>query len=288
MARDFSFDAIGTRWTVEVFAPSLPAGLEAAVMQRIERFDRRYSRFRSDSWVMKLAAAAGDYTVPADGRTMLELYRQLYEVSEGAVTPLIGQALEDAGYDARYSLRPKTLRTVPDWNTVLRFEQGSLRLHQPAVLDFGALGKGRLVDLVATTMRRRHGARSFVVNAGGDLRHVDPDGPAIAVALEHPADPTMAIGVVHLNNRSLCGSAGNRRAWGGFHHIIDPHTRTSPRHLQAVWVTAATTMLADGLSTALYFVAPEVLRERFDFEYALVHHNGSLTYSSAFPAEFFV
>ena len=52
----------------------------------------------------------------------------------------------------------------------------------------------------------------------------------------------------------------------------------------ATWVIAPTAMLADGLSTALFFTPPERLREQSaqlgtDFDYVVVRHNGTVDYS---------
>jgi thiamine biosynthesis lipoprotein len=52
-------------------------------------------------------------------------------------------------------------------------------------------------------------------------------------------------------------------------------------------VVAENGLLADGLSTALYFVEPDELAKHFDFEYAIVNEDMSLNYSPNFPAEFF-
>jgi thiamine biosynthesis lipoprotein len=281
------FDAIGTKWVVELFEQAQdPEGLERAVHERIARFDQTFSRFRDDSLVHQMSRTAGDYALPEEGMALLRLYRRLYDATGGAVTPLIGQALEDAGYDAAYSLQPKAISPVPAWDEVLQLTENGVWLSRPALLDFGAVGKGALIDLV-TEVVRGQGVAAFCINAGGDIRYVHPDNEPLPIALEHPGDPSMAIGVARLLGGSLCGSAGNRRAWAQYHHIIDPAAGTSPRHLQATWVCAADTAMADGLSTALYFAAPDQLKD-FDFEYALVRADNTLDRSPGFPAEFFV
>lgn len=284
----WQFEAIGTHWEVDIYEPveaAQLARLQAEVAARIESFDRNYSRFREDSLVTKMSQAAGRYELPPDARPLLGVYRQLYDLSEGAVTPLVGQLLSDAGYDAQYSLKPGKLSRPPAWPAVMTYEYPYLDIKEPVLLDFGAAGKGYLVDLVAGILET-YGLTAYCVDAGGDMLQ---RGPApINVGLEHPADPTQAIGVAGLQNLSLCGSAGNRRAWAGLNHIMDPRTQTPAGRFQAVWVTAATTMLADALTTALYFVPPAALAEDFKYDYAAVHAGGSLEYSRNFPAEFFV
>ncbi len=236
--------------------------------------------------VTAMASQKGHYELPADAQPLLDLYAKLYDITDGAVTPLIGQSLADAGYDASYSLQPGVVSSPPAWDEALVYNFPDLSLRKPALLDFGAAGKGYLVDIISDLLSV-HAIHSFCVDAGGDMVYRTPTDQSLDIALEHPADPAQAIGIAHIRNQALCGSATNRRAWDGYHHIMDPHSQTSPGHIQALWVVAANGLLADGLSTALFFVSPARLREQFDFEYAIVNSDYSLDYSPGFPADFF-
>jgi len=286
--RTFSFDAIGTRWQIEftLTGEATTAAVEAVIRQRIDQFDALYSRFRSDSLVSAMAKRAGLYRLPADAQPLFDLYESLYYHTDGAFTPLIGQVLVDAGYDAAYSLRPKALHRPPDWKQVLVYGYPMLTLKKPVLLDVGAAGKGYLVDIISGILIDK-GITSYVINAGGDILQRSLAGKTLQVALEHPGDITQAIGVAAIINQSICGSSGNRRAWQGMHHIINPHTLRPVTDITAVWVVADTTMLADALSTCLFFVSPNQLKTTYTFEYALVRSDDSLEYSSGFPATFF-
>jgi thiamine biosynthesis lipoprotein len=289
-AKEYAFDAIGTRWSI-----ILPQGVReekgndalAAVRERIAQFDQDYSRFRDDSWVCMIAKDPGTYTLPNDAQPLFDLYRDLYEITHGAVTPLIGDTLIAAGYDAAYSLLPKKPRAPYTWEEALEYTYPVLTIKKETTLDVGAAGKGYLVDIVSELLRNR-GISSFVINAGGDICAYDAGGSVTRVALEHLGDPTQAIGVAQITNASICGSAGNRRAWSTYTHIIDPHTLTSPQHLLAVWVVAQTTLLADALTTALFFVDPATLLARYSFDYLLLRPDYSIERSASFPAELFL
>src|SRR3989338_5226434 len=107
------FEAIGTHWNIELFnlsATVQTSVLKEKVLNRINEFDAIYSRFRDDSLVTKMSKAAGTYELPKDALPLLDLYQELYTLTNGLVTPLIGNALEQAGYDAAYSLEPKVLK----------------------------------------------------------------------------------------------------------------------------------------------------------------------------------
>lgn len=287
----YSFEAIGTAWKVEVFdtvSPARQTTVSKAIRQLIAAFDKHYSRFRADSLVSAMAQNAGTYQLPADAQPLMDLYVSLYKSTGGAVTPLIGQTLADAGYDATYSLQPKSaaLTAPPNWEEALNYEFPHLTVKQPVLLDFGAAGKGYLVDLIGDALQQ-HDIQSFCVDGSGDLLYRSARNQTLDIALEHPKDPSMAIGVARIHNQSLCGSSGNRRAWGPFHHIIDPHKLSSPKDILAVWTTAHTALLADGLATALFFVPAKQLQTSYTFEYALVRQDYSLEHSAQFPADFF-
>jgi len=255
------------------------------VTDRIEAFDKHYSRFRPDSLISEMAQRPGTYKLPADAKPLLDLYAHMYGLTDGAMTPLIGQLLTDAGYDAFYSLEPGPLRPVPAWDDVLEYKFPNLTLKKPALLDVGAAGKGYLVDIIAELIAGR-GIKSFCIDAGGDIVQRDAGSRPLRVGLEHPGVTGHVIGVATITNQSLCGSAGNRRAWGAFNHIMDPHSRTSPKHIKALWVIADTALLADALATCLFFVSPAKLA-RYTFEYAIVYQDYSLGRSPGFPATFF-
>ncbi len=284
-----TFDAIGTQWDIRVYEPMSDdtwLQLLIRIHDRIDTFDKSYSRFRSDSLVTQLSQRAGKYGLPADGFKLLHFYEQLYRATNGKVTPLIGQMVSDAGYDASYSLESKVLQRPPSWEKVLTYDEGSITVKQPVLLDFGAAGKGYLVDIIGRLMEQG-GVKSYLINAGGDILHRSASDETLEVGLENPLDTSEAIGTVMLANQSLCASAGSKRTWGDYHHILDPTTLRSPDRVLATWVMADDTMTADGLATALFFTEADDLQKQFSFSYALLDKNGGLHYAPSFPVTIF-
>lgn len=285
----FQFDAIGTRWQIDIYdsiGDDTAEKLLTVIKRRIATFDKNYSRFRDDSLIAHMAQKPGTYHLPSDAQPMFDLYKQLYSLTDGTVTPLIGQLLADAGYDAAYSLEPGELHRVPTWDEALEYDFPELTIKQPALLDVGAAGKGYAVDIIGELLTR-HGVDAFCVDAGGDMLHHDPSQKILRIGLEHPDDPQQVIGVADITNQSICGSSGNRRTWDKFHHIMDPHTRNSPQHIRAAWVVADAAMLADALTTCLFFVPAAELQKQYNFAYAIVRQDYSLEHSGNFPATFF-
>jgi len=289
-----SFDAIGTRWTIDTPEP-LPDAVLRAVRERIDRFDRDWSRFRDDSWVSEVArSGAGAYRLPDDAGPLLDAYDTAARATDGAVSPLVGRALEGLGYDAAYTLRPRRdddgglLTTpAPDWRTAARRDAASLTLDEPALIDVGAGGKGYLVDLVSGVLEA-HGVAEHVVDAGGDLRVSGLGTGPLTVALEDPRDTTRAVGVLRLPDGALCGSATNRRAWGeGLHHVVDARTGAPTSDVLATWAVGASALAADVAATALFFAEPDLVASRFDVRYVVLRADGTLRWSLGLVGEVF-
>ncbi len=283
----FEFEAIGTHWVIDInkeLSSMEEGSLLSKIQNRISEFDLSYSRFRSDSIVSKMAKYAGEYELPVDADKMISLYRKMYETTDGLVTPLIGNVLEDIGYDAQYSLKENNPQKPKIWDEVMSWKNPKLTLFEPVLLDFGAGGKGYLVDIVSELIENE-GIYDYCVDAGGDMRQ--RGGSVLRVGLENPNNTEEVVGVVSIKNQSLCGSAGNRRAWGKYHHIINPETLSSPRDILAVWVVADSTILADLCTTGLYLVDPKFLLDNFQFEYFILFSDFSVDCSSGFNAEMF-
>lgn len=289
MSTVFEFEAIGTQWTIDVYkklSSDEESFLYKKILDRIAIFDAHYSRFRKDSLVTRMSEEVGEYVLPSDAEKMFEVYRRVYDITQGRVTPLIGTTLVQAGYDREYSLKPEIL-TVPDvWDDVLVYTHPTLHVKKPTLLDFGAGGKGYLVDIVSDLIRQT-GEDSFCVDAGGDMFHQRADATRLRVGLENPDNISEVLGVASVGNESICGSAGNRRAWDKYHHILDPFTLSSPREISAVWTKSSSALVADILTTALSFVSPEILTPHFDFQYFIVYADGSYLASSGFEVELF-
>lgn len=280
------FEAIGTSWRV-VSAVSGDPAVQRRIADHCGHVDATWSRFRADSPVQRLAKASGTHRFPESSRPLIDLYRSLYYATGGAVTPLIGAALEHLGYDADYALRrrPGSAET-PSWDDVLAVDGTTVTTDRPVVLDVGAAGKGFLIDGLATILQQS-GADEYLIDGSGDLLHRGSE--SCRVGLEHPLDPTLAIGVADLRNAALGASAVNRRQWGaGLHHIVDPATGEPATGTLASWVVADTAMLADGLATALFFTPASVLARHFRFSYVRMAADGSVDWSTDFPGELFL
>lgn len=287
----FDFDAIGTSWVIDTPDP-LSASVRQRILDRIERFDAVYSRFRADSLVARIAAAdaGGRFEFPDDAIALFDLYDRLHAATGGAVDPLVGRDLELLGYDQTYSFNHDPLAIAcysherRNWQDDIMRHGTSITTRRPVVIDVGAAGKGHLVDIVADTLRA-DGHDTFVVDGSGDLRHAGCE--PLDVGLQHPSDSGLVIGVAHLAGRALCASAVNKRAWGQFHHVVDGRTGVPVQDVVATWVVADDAMTADGLATALFFTATDQLATSFRFSFVRMFADGRAEISPNFDGELF-
>ena len=223
---------------------------------------------------------------PDEAHELFDVYRRLYAATDGAVSPLVGRALESLGYDRTYSLSPSSPAVVPAWDDAFAWDGTALSTVRPVTIDVGAAGKGYLVDIVGELLVRG-GMTGVVVDASGDIRRWDTG--SIRVALEHPADPTKAIGVVNLGHGAICASASNRRAWGpGLHHVIDATTGLPTHSVIATWAIAPTAVVADGAATGLFFGDAERIAEEFGIRYVRMFSTGRVEYSPDLDGELFL
>ena len=287
----WSFLAIGTHFWIGVYQPLEAVqwkNIQSNILGMVEDFDSAWSRFRPDSLVSRMASAAGEYTLPPEGDRLIKLYKELYDATSGLVTPLVGDLLNDLGYDAEYTLKPKKdIRSVGTWQESLSYDgDGLLTVKRPVLLDFGAAGKGYLVDMLSDLLSSS-GIDAYCVDGSGDMRVCGVD-PGLSVGIEHPGDSTMAVGMVQLSDGALCVSAPNRRQWSGLHHIVRPDTGRPVDGVATVCVKASSAAVADGLATALFMVSAEHLLDVFDFEYLVLYDDYSAVHSPGFPTQLYI
>lgn len=277
------FEAIGTPWEIET-AGDLPDAARAVVGEVIESFDRTWSRFRADSVVTALAAGGASVPLPPDAADMLDAYAELSAATAGAVNPLVGLSLAGRGYDAALTLVDHGAVPAPaQWEHALEWTD-ALSLAEPALIDVGALGKGRLADLILAALAP-WAATDVIIDASGDIV---VRGAPQRIGLEHPFDARRAIGVWEVTDAALCASAVNRRAWGdGLHHVLDARTGEPVRTIAATWAVADSAMRADAIATALFFDGGPAVAHAWGVEWVRMLTDGRVEWSPSSTAELF-
>lgn len=254
MSKQFTFEAIGTHFWIEIFDEITDEELEAT-RGRLEllssTFNQEYSRFRADSFISELNRERILHNPTKECRALLALGKELYTRTEGTFNILTGHILEARGYDAEYSFRAKEgSETLPHCNplTDLSISETEISLTCGNV-DVGGYGKGYLIDTLADDLKT-HGVKYFLVNGGGDMYGTSNMGAPIDIYLEHPTETNKYLTKTTLQNQGFAASSPFKRQWKHgektYTHIV---TEGDVPEL-AVFVKAETGVLADAFSKA--------------------------------------
>lgn len=266
--RKLQWRALGTQCEVQYAAKSdeQARAFERAAVGWVEKFEARYSRFRADSLVSRINAAAGCewLAVDAEMSQMLDLCANLHFITQGILDVTALPLLRLWDYKAATPRVPsdaevEQARRLVGWKKVQR-DGDRVFLPEPGMaLDFGGFGKEYAVDIVAQ-IASDHGIAAALVDFGHDLRAVGvpPGRPAWHIGLEDPARPGMHAGSIALLRGEGVASSGDylrRFVVGGqrYGHIIDPRTGRPVVNgcLQATAV-AKSCLLAGVLSTTSF------------------------------------
>jgi thiamine biosynthesis lipoprotein len=300
-----SFPALGT---TALLCVADAAGLPAAhdeLERELAELDLACSRFRRDSELTRLNAAAGTGPVQVGPRLLeaVEVALAAAESSGGLVDPTIGRSLRLAGYDRRFatvrlrdgsSFRAR-FEPAPGWRGIELDRSGETITLEPGLeLDLGATAKALAADRSARAAASAS-ATGVLVSLGGDVA-VAGTAPAggwpVRVADDHAAAPEEPGPTVAIESGGLATSGTTVRRWlaGGveLHHIIDPRTgRPTDSPWRTVTVAAGSCVDANVASTAALVLgeeAPGWLAAR-GLAARLVRQTGEVDLAGAWPEE---
>ncbi len=266
--RRLVFPALGTQCEVQYAAADAAqaAAFEYAAVAWVQAFEAKYSRFRPDSLVSRINAAAGQGWVEIDPEMeqMLNLCDSLHFMTDGVLDATALPLLRLWNYKAEHPRVPgddevAAARRLVGWRKVQRAAGKVCLPEKGMALDFGGFGKEWAVDIVAQ-IAGAHGLAAALVDFGHDLRAVGvpPGRPAWHVGLEDPQRPGTPRGSIAVGAGKGVASSGdylrcfvmNGRRYG---HIVDPRTGRPVANgcLQAT-VIAGSCLLAGVLSTTAF------------------------------------
>jgi thiamine biosynthesis lipoprotein len=265
---------MGTTWSVKLVAPPTadPDALTAMAQAALDGVVREMSPWEPHSDLSRYnRAAAGSWTaLPPAFAQVLRCAVEIAQQTDGAFDPTLGALVDLWGFGPRpFSGAPPQAvdiartREIIGWRHVVLdgdalFQPGGLRL------DLNGIAKGFAVDQVAAALDRA-GARSYLVEVGGELRGTGakPDGQPWWVELERPPIANDGLRtVVALHGLAVATSGDYRRFFEHdgrrYAHTLDPAT-AAPSASGAVCVTVLhdSCMRADAYATALTVMVPD-------------------------------
>jgi thiamine biosynthesis lipoprotein len=296
-----TYRALGSGVRVVTSDAAALATARQAVDSVLDAIDRTCSRFREDSEISALNAAAGrEHEVSPLLAQAIAVALHAARTSAGAVDPTVGHAVKVSGYDRDFAAIPEdggpiklVARAVPGWQAI-RFDHRRRKIVVPrgVELDLGATGKALAADLAAEAAHEAAGC-GVLVSLGGDIS-VGGEPPAggwrIQVGEDSAAPISEGAETVTIVAGGLATSSTTVRRWarGGveLHHIIDPRTGLpSGGPWRTVTVAARTCVDANTASTAAIVLGEEALGwlATRGLPARLVDRDGALTRIGGWP-----
>jgi len=246
-----SWRALGTSVVLRVTDPRALVAARAHVERELDAIDRACSRFRADSELTRVNESAGRFRQVSELLAQaLELALRAAVVTDGAVDPTIGCALELAGYDRDWQELPHpsceaglpgagdaphggapvggapvggaartpaiTLRRRSSWRAIaLDRVHARVRIPGGIRLDLGATAKGWAADRAAQAAARAADCGALV-SIGGDIATAGRSpagGWRIRVTDDHHSPPTAPGQTIAVHSGGLATSSTTVRRW---------------------------------------------------------------------------
>jgi thiamine biosynthesis lipoprotein len=258
------FSAMASPCQVLLCAPSAQAAraLAQPAIDEVLRIERTYSRYRADSVVGRINAAAGSgewIALDAEAAGLLDYAGQLHALS-GGLFDITSGVLRRA-WDFRQPRVPGEAELAPllalvGWQRVeRRGTDAAVRLPQRGMeLDFGGFGKEYAADRAAALLLAQ-GVRHGYVNLGGDMRVIGPqaDGTPWRIGIQDPRDSARTIASIDITEGALATSGDYERYFEldgrRYCHILDPRSGMPVTHWRSVSVLAPLAVAAGSAST---------------------------------------
>ena len=267
--RRVEFKALGTNCVILFRVEEEKTGLHfvAEALGWIQQFENRYSRFKPESLVSRVNAAAGRAWVETDAEfdQLLNLGDAMHRLTQGLLHPAMLPLLRVWDWKKARQCLPeagevKKAKALSQWEMVKR-KPGSIFLPCEGMgLDFGGFGKEYAVDQVIA-IARRHGISDVLVDLGRDICALGGNGqhPFWHIGMQDGVLPERCIGGLAVSGFAVCASGDYERRFEHqgkrYGHILDPRTGWPVLHgLRAVTVLASSSVVAGIYSTCLFIL----------------------------------
>lgn len=230
-------------------------------IDEVRRIEVKYSRYRPDSIVSRINAAAGQGSVECDDETVsLFGYADALHQASGGLFDITSGVLRRA-WNFREARIPTAEQLQPllaliGWGDV-RWQAGSTQIALPRAgmeIDFGGFGKEYAADRAAAILVAQ-GVQHGYVNLGGDMRIVgpQPDGSPWVIGIQDPRRHDTTVAAIPIESGALTTSGDYERYFDldgrRYCHILDPRTGMPVETWRSVSVLAPLAVAAGSYST---------------------------------------
>ncbi|MDB9565443.1 FAD:protein FMN transferase [Providencia rettgeri] len=271
---------MGTYYSVKYVTDSSepkPEVIQAEIDKRLEEVNDQMSTYRPDSELSRFnqfKEVNTPFPVSAATATVVKKAIEINKLTNGSLDVTVGPLVNLWGFgpEGRVTKAPsdEELAKRRAWTGIekLSVQDNNLIKTIPELyVDLSSIAKGYGVDVVAEYLESLD-INNYMVDIGGEVRTKGTNGKEVPwrIAIEKPvADGVSqtAQEIIEPGDRSIATSGDYRNYFEQdgvrFSHTIDPKTGEPITHnLVSITVIAENCMSADGLSTGLSVLGPEV------------------------------
>lgn len=266
-----NYQALGTICNIEVFEETQPEKLnlvKSKVLDIIEEFESKYSRFIDNSYVSILNKNKKVNNFDFEFINILELSQRFERETKGIFDIKLGHFLSGNGYGRNYIDTSSYKKGYLDISTDYVKIVGNFEI------DLGGIGKSYLIQKIIDILIDRFQIKYFLINFGGDIYATSNQEKEIKLHLENPLTNEI-FGSVLIKNKAVCGSSPYKRKWRfknqEYSHIVS----TSNKELYSSFVFSNNIIDADVFATCLC-IDSDLQINRADLGYIIFNSKGNI------------
>lgn len=257
----FSFKAMGSSCEIQIYDESRinAKRITQRLAEEIARLEKKYSRFRSDSFVTQINQSAGTnlgIKIDAETKSLFDHALTCFEQSNGLFDITAG--VLNTIWDFNQASVP-TQAEIDQLLPLVGFNKLSWkksRLHLPAKMqiDFGGIVKEYAADSAAK-LARDLGVSHGLINLGGDFAVIgpQPDKQPWTIGVANPKQDKTLMAKIDLLDGGLASSGDYERFFlhegKRYSHILNPKTGWPCSGLRAVSVAGNLCTVAGSVAT---------------------------------------
>jgi len=259
--KKFSFRAMGSFCEIQLFDESRinAKSIVKQLTSEVTRLEKKYSRFREDSFLTKINSSAGNklgLAIDEETQSLFDHALNCFEQSDGLFDITAG-ALNKI-WDFKKALIPSqpqinAARACVGLNKI-SFKNSHIHLPLEMQIDFGGIVKEYAADSAAR-LARSLGAKHGLINLGGDFSVIgaQPGNKPWSVGISSPISAGDIMAKINLLDGGLASSGNYERFFmhegKRYSHILNPVTGWPSNGLRAVSISANLCSVAGSVAT---------------------------------------
>jgi len=286
----FTFQAMGCGGELQIYSEEekIAKAISDSVIEDIKAVETKFSRYKPESIISKINAAAGEKALEVDEETahLLNYANTCFQESD-ELFDLTSGALRRA-WDFRSGKLPTQssideLLPLIGWQKV-EWQNPFFRLPLKGMeIDFGGIGKEYAVDRSAGLLQKS-GIESALINLGGDIRVLGPQpgDKEWSIGISHPRKNAAAISSLKLKQGALATSGDYERFMDvegkRYCHLLNPKTGWPVDAFQSVTVISESCLVAGTASTIAMLKGEKAgisFLDELKLSYFVVNKNGT-------------